>query len=381
MLSPAFLLYNFRRSYIFYYIIIQIMEVIDLELREKVKNLPQSPGIYIMKDKYNNIIYIGKSKNLKKRVSQYFQKSKNHSRKIVEMIQFIESIDHTITDTELEALLLESKLIKKYNPKYNRLLKNYQRYPYIKVTTEEEVPRLLIVTEKNDDNASYFGPFTNFNRVNRAVDSIKDYFKIRRCSINNFNSLKTSCLHYDLNTCSGPCKGEENINKYRDNIKRLISFLNNEDMSIIEEVKSKMIKASKNMEYNRAVKLRDDLNDLKYVTRSFQIIKNSNKNQNIILFEKISSEEVKVFYISSNRLLYKETIKVIPINKSVERIRKSMGEVFKEEDNEIIDKLKIDELHIISYYLKRQDITYLEVCELVLKCSCKIKDKLLEVIE
>ncbi|WP_425448825.1 GIY-YIG nuclease family protein [Dethiothermospora halolimnae] len=357
------------------------MEVIDLELREKVKNLPQSPGIYIMKDKYNNIIYIGKSKNLKKRVSQYFQKSKNHSRKIVEMIQFIENIDHTITDTELEALLLESKLIKKYNPKYNRLLKNYQRYPYIKVTTEEEVPRLLIVTEKNDDNASYFGPFTNFNRVNRAVDSIKDYFKIRRCSINNFNSLKTSCLHYDLNTCSGPCKGEENINKYRDNIKRLISFLNNEDMSIIEEVKSKMIKASKNMEYNRAVKLRDDLNDLKYVTRNFQIIKNSNKNQNIILFEKISSEEVKVFYISSNRLLYKETIKVIPINKSVERIRKSMGEVFKEEDNEIIDKLKIDELHIISYYLKRQDITYLEVCEPVLKFSTKIKDKLLETIE
>ena len=180
------------------------------DIQEHLKQLPAEPGVYLMKDKFDNIIYVGKAKILKNRVRQYFQSSKNHSSKVKSMVKNIDKFEYIITDSELEALILECNLIKKYKPKYNVLLRDDKTYPYIKVTTNEDFPRVLKVRKVIKDKAKYFGPYTNTTAVNDTLDIIKNIYPIRTCNIDIERAIKTNmrpCLNLHIKRCVGPCTG------------------------------------------------------------------------------------------------------------------------------------------------------------------------------
>ena len=180
------------------------------DIKEQLKNLPDSPGVYIMKDAEKNIIYIGKAKVLKNRVRQYFQSSKNHSQRIQSLIYNIAEFEYIITDSELEALVLECNLIKKHKPRYNVLLKDDKNYPYIKVTLNEEYPRIIITRKIEKDGAKYFGPYTNTNAVRKTIDVLKRVFKIRTCSkvFPRDIGKDRPCLNYHIGQCLAPCQGD-----------------------------------------------------------------------------------------------------------------------------------------------------------------------------
>lgn len=180
------------------------------DIEGHLKKLPASPGVYLMKDRDNNIIYVGKAVSLKNRVRQYFQSSRNHSKKVVSMVKNIDSFEYIITDSEVEALILECNLIKKYKPKYNILLKDDKTYPYIKVTVNEDFPRVLKVRKILKDKAKYFGPYTNVSAVNDVLDLIRDIYPIRTCNIDIDRAIRTGmrpCLNYHIKKCTGPCTG------------------------------------------------------------------------------------------------------------------------------------------------------------------------------
>ena len=189
-----------------------------ISLEDKLKNLPEKPGVYIMRDEYNEIIYIGKAINLKNRVRQYFQNSKNQNPKVAAMVERITDLEYIITDSELEALILECNLIKKHRPKYNVMLKDDKQYPYIKITVKEDYPRLLIVREIKKDGAKYFGPYTDVTAVNRTIDLLKGLFPIRYCSKNISRAIgkERPCLNYHIKKCIGPCRGNVSKEQYRE---------------------------------------------------------------------------------------------------------------------------------------------------------------------
>ena len=183
---------------------------------------------FLMKDKFDNIIYVGKAKILKNRVRQYFQSSKNHSSKVKSMVKNIDKFEYIITDSELEALILECNLIKKYKPKYNVLLRDDKTYPYIKVTTNEDFPRVLKVRKVIKDKAKYFGPYTNTTAVNDTLDIIKNIYPIRTCNIDIERAIKTNmrpCLNLHIKRCVGPCTGNVTKEEYNKMIEEIILFL------------------------------------------------------------------------------------------------------------------------------------------------------------
>ena len=180
-----------------------------ISLEDKLKNLPEKPGVYIMRDEYNEIIYIGKAINLKNRVRQYFQSLKNQHPKVAAMVERIADFEYIITDSEIEALILECNLIKKHRPKYNVMLKDDKQYPYIKITVREDYPRLLVVREIKKDGSRYFGPYTDVGAVNMTIDLVKGLFPIRDCSknIGRIMGKERPCLNYHIKKCIAPCRG------------------------------------------------------------------------------------------------------------------------------------------------------------------------------
>ena len=207
------------------------------DIQEHLKQLPAEPGVYLMKDKFDNIIYVGKAKILKNRVRQYFQYSKNHSEKVRVMVKHIAEFEYIVTDSEMEALILECNLIKKYKPKYNVLLRDDKTYPYIKVTTNEDFPRVLKVRKVIKDKAKYFGPYTNTTAVNDTLDIIKNIYPIRTCNIDIERAIKTNmrpCLNLHIKRCVGPCTGNVTKEEYNKMIEEIILFLSGKEEKLID---------------------------------------------------------------------------------------------------------------------------------------------------
>ena len=233
------------------------------DIKENLKKLPETPGVYMHKDKLGNVIYVGKAVNLKRRVSSYFVNSASHSSKVRSMVKNIEEFEYITCKTEMEALILECNLIKKYEPKYNVLLRDDKTYPYIKLTVNEEYPRLLKTRLIKKDGARYFGPYSDVAAVNRALELLNKLFKLKRCSATSFPEGFKPCLNYHIGECRGICTGLVDREEYLKDIERLTDLLNGKDKSLENDLKEQMKEASENLEFEKAAILRDQIEALK----------------------------------------------------------------------------------------------------------------------
>lgn len=229
------------------------------DFQHQLKILPDKPGVYIMKNSLGEVIYVGKAKILKNRVRQYFQNSKNHTEKVRAMVKNIAEFEYIVTDSEMEALILECNLIKKYSPRYNIALKDDKFYPFIKITTNEDFPRVYVTRNFAKDGNKYFGPYTNGTAVYEVMGLIKKLFPLRTCkkAIVEGEKPTRACLNYHINLCKAPCAGYISKNDYGKMIDEIISILNGTDTSIIKELKVEMEKAAEELEFEKAAKVRD----------------------------------------------------------------------------------------------------------------------------
>lgn len=253
----------------------------NLSLKEQAKKLPHNPGVYIMKNHHDEIIYIGKAKNLKNRVSSYFLSDSNHTEKVKKMVENIDHFQYIITDSEFEALVLECSLIKKHQPKYNILLKDGKGYSYIKIT-KEKWPRILYTKQKDTENDIYFGPYMNSLSVKKTVEEINKIFKLPTCNRNLSKKYKRPCLDYYINKCSAPCTGFIDNKNYNLNIDDAIKFIKSGSSETIKYLSNKMKKYSDEMNFEKAAEIRDTIKSIKNTKLNQKVVSYKVKEQDII---------------------------------------------------------------------------------------------------
>ena len=281
------------------------------DIQEHLKKLPDEPGVYLMKDEDKTVIYVGKAISLKNRVRQYFQSSKNHSSKVKSMVKNIYSFEYIITDSELEALILECNLIKQYRPKYNVLLRDDKTYPYIKVTTNEDYPRVLKVRRVLKDKAKYFGPYTNITAVNDTLEIIRNTYPIRTCNIDIDKAIRNNvrpCLNKHIKKCVGPCTGDVSKEDYNKMVEEILMFLSGKEEKLIELLKEKMNKCAIEFNFEDAAIYRDKIRSLEDMIQKQKIDSGtSDLNQDIIAMARAHDEAcVQVFFIRNGKIVGRE---------------------------------------------------------------------------
>ena len=259
-------------------------------LREKSMKLPMTPGVYIMKNKQEKIIYIGKAKKLKNRVSQYFGSQNKHSVKVRKMVENVDDFDYILTDSEFEALVLEASLIKQNQPKYNILLKDDKGYSYIKVTNEP-YRRISAVLQKNDENATYIGPFTSSYSVKQSVDEANKIFKLPQCNKAFPRDFKKGrpCLNFHINRCMGVCTGKVPKAEYDEAVNDALDFLNGDVSKIVKDLKDKMNTCSENLDFENAVKYRDRIRAIENMQSKQKVVTETNDSKDV--FAVVSNEK------------------------------------------------------------------------------------------
>ena len=278
-------------------------------IEDELKKLPRSPGVYIMHDKNDEIIYVGKAISLRNRVRQYFQSSKDKSAKIQQMISKIDRFEYIVTDSELEALVLENNLIKENRPRYNTMLRDDKTYPYIKITIKEDFPRIFMTREIKKDKAKYFGPFSSSLAVKDTLDLIYKIFKIRTCNrvLPRDIGLQRPCLDYYIHQCDAPCYGYISKEDYQKNVEGAIRFLNGKHDEIIENLREKMNTASLNYEYEEALKYRDLINSILHITQKQKITSESMQDRDIVALAKSENDAViQIFFIREGKIVGRE---------------------------------------------------------------------------
>ena len=274
-------------------------------IKEKIKKLPKTPGVYIMKDETGKVIYVGKSKALKNRVSQYFVNLKSHSEKTRQMVSRVSDFDYILTDTEAEALGLECNLIKKYRPKYNILLKDDKQYPYIKIT-KEDYPRILLTRKLIKDGGRYFGPYMSAISVRDTITTLRNIFMLRNCK-EGFRKNKRTCLYFHIKQCSGPCEGKISKEEYNKNVEELVSVLKGNTGEIIKNLEAKMYEASEKYEYEKAAKLRDKIRDIKVLGERQKAIVTDGENRDIFgFYRENETVAIQVFYMRNGKIIGRE---------------------------------------------------------------------------
>jgi excinuclease ABC subunit C len=275
-------------------------------IEEELKKLPATPGVYIMRDSKDTIIYVGKAIVLKNRVRQYFQNSRNHTEKIKQMVEHIDHFEYIITDSELEALVLECNLIKEHMPKYNTMLKDDKTYPYIRITMYEAFPKVAITREQKKDKSKYFGPYTSVNAVRDTLELLRKIYKIRTCNrvLPKDIGKERPCLYYQMGQCDAPCQGYISSEDYRANIDEVIEFLNGNYTRVAKLLEDKMSKASENLEFERAAEYRDLLGSVKQIANRQKITNTDQVDRDIIAFAKDKDEAVvQTFFIRNGKLI------------------------------------------------------------------------------
>ena len=279
----------------------------DLETR--LKQLPDKPGVYIMKDELDNIIYVGKAKSLKKRVRQYFGSYGNSTMKVKSMVSNIDDFEYIIVENEIESLILESNLIKDNNPKYNILLRDDKQYPYIKITNEK-YPRVMKTRRILKDKAKYFGPYPAITAVNDSIEVFHKLYPIRTCSLNlDKNTGKyRPCLNYFIKRCLAPCKGDVKEEEYGVMIDDISKFLSGKSDKIIKELDIKMKESSKELKFEDAARYRDDIKSLELLTEKQLITKTDlNENQDVIAMAKgIDEVLIQIFFVRAGKIIGRE---------------------------------------------------------------------------
>lgn len=333
-----------------------------LLLEDKLKNLPEKPGVYIMKDENKDIIYVGKAINLKNRVKQYFQSLKHQPTKVVSMVEKIDDLEYIITDTELEALILECNLIKKHRPRYNILMKDDKGYPYIKVTIDEDYPRVMVTREVKKDGAKYYGPYTDGNAVYRTLELIKRMFQLRNCNknLNNIKKNERPCLNYHINKCMAPCQGNISKEKYKEEVKSVCFILEGKQDELIGELEEKMNKASENLNFERAAEIRDNINSLKRISEKQKIVSSSRDDQDVIAFAKLNDDAcVQIFFVRNGKLIGREHFFVTQAaySDSSEILEGFLKQYYNHKvfvPKEILLPNTIDEIDVIEQWLQKK---------------------------
>ncbi len=279
------------------------------DIEEELKKLPAQPGVYLMHDKRDEIIYVGKAISLKNRVRQYFQSSRNKTAKIEQMVSRIARFEYIVTDSELEALVLECNLIKEHRPRYNTMLKDDKAYPYIKVTVTEDFPRVLFARTMKKDKNKYFGPYTSAGAVKDTIDLIQKIYKIRTCSrvLPRDAGKDRPCLNYHIKQCNAPCQGYVDKESYRENITQALDFLNGHYEKVLSLLEERMLKASENMDFEKAIEYRELLSSVKKVAQKQKITSSSTLDRDIIALARDDRDAVvQVFFVREGKLIGRE---------------------------------------------------------------------------
>ncbi len=279
------------------------------DFNEELKKLPAKPGVYIMHDGNDAIIYVGKAINLHNRVRSYFRKNIGRGPQIDKMVTQIARFEYIITDSELEALVLENNLIKEYSPRYNTMLKDDKTYPYIKVTLGDAYPRVMLSREMKKDKSRYFGPFTSAAAVKDTIDLINKLYMLRTCNKNlpKEAGKDRPCLNYHIKQCMAPCQGSISQEEYREEVGHALDFLSGNFSPVLKELERKMKEASENMEFEEAIKYRDMFNSVKKIAQKQKITDSDGEDKDIIALALDENDAVvQVFFIRDGKLIGRE---------------------------------------------------------------------------
>jgi excinuclease ABC subunit C len=326
-------------------------------IKEKVKNLPTTPGVYLMKDSCGSIIYVGKAKNLKRRVQSYFQQSKAHPQKIIKLVSNIRDFDILLTDTEFEAFMLECKLIREIKPLFNKMMKSPQSYSYIAINKDRKYPDIEITNHRGEqEGILYFGPFPSKARVETAIIGIKEAFQIL-CS--NPKRQSSLCFNHSIGLCIGMCAGGPALQQYHTILKDIIALLNGENKLILDDMKKKMAEAAADFNFEAAAGYRNRIEAIGFLLRKERVIEFTEDNKNLVVIENLSEDSFKFFLIKRNEILFS---KIITIDRAdVTQLSSLITTTFK--DTAIpagthIKRDEIDEAQIIYNYLKSSNCRY-----------------------
>lgn len=287
------------------------------DIQEELKKLPSRPGVYIMHDARDAIIYVGKAVSLKNRVRQYFQSSRNKGVKIERMVTQIARFEYIVTDSELEALVLECNLIKEHRPKYNTMLKDDKSYPFIKVTVNEVFPRVLFARRMRKDKAKYFGPYTSAGAVKDVIELVQKLYHIRTCNRNLPRDIgkERPCLYYHIHQCHGPCQGKVSQEEYHGQIQGALQFLNGNSDGILRELEEKMQQASEELRFEDAMEYRDLIGSIRKIKERQKITSYGEEDKDVVAMA-IEEQDavVQVFFIREGKLIGRDHfyLKVVP---------------------------------------------------------------------
>ncbi len=276
---------------------------------EELKKLPASPGVYLMHDAADTIIYVGKAVNLHNRVRSYFRKIVGRGPQIDKMVQQIARFEYIVTDSELEALVLENNLIKEYSPKYNTMLKDDKTYPYIKVTVGEDYPRILFSREMKKDRSKYFGPYTSAAAVKDTIDLMNKLYQLRTCNRKLPGDIgqERPCLNYHIRQCMAPCQGYISREEYRKRVDQALDFLNGNYRPVLKDLEEKMTQASENLEFEEAIRYRDLYNSVKSVAQKQKITDSDGEDKDILALAQDETDAVvQVFFVRGGKLIGRE---------------------------------------------------------------------------
>ena len=326
---------------------------------EELKKLPHSPGVYLMRDSHDDIIYVGKAISLRNRVRSYFRESTNKSPKIEKMVTKIARFEYIVTDSELEALILECNLIKEYRPRYNTMLRDDKTYPYICVTTSEEYPRLQMVRKMKKDKNKYFGPYTSGQAVRDTIELLQKLFRIRTCRrvLPRDIGKERPCLNHHIKQCYAPCNGLISQEDYGQAVKQVLEFLNGNFTPILTMLEEKMLAASEQMEFEEAAYYRDLTASVKHVADKQKITSSEMQDRDIIAY---SAEDfdavVQVFFIRGGKLLGREDfhLSIVPEDTGREILTSFIKQHYAGSPfvpREILVQLPIDEQELIEQWL------------------------------
>lgn len=276
------------------------------DIQEELKKLPAKPGVYLMHDEKDQIIYVGKAISLKNRVRQYFQASRHKGAKIEQMVTHIRRFEYIVTDSELEALVLECNLIKEHRPKYNTMLMDDKGYPFIRVTVNEAYPRVMLARTMQKDKAKYFGPFTSVSAVKDTIELIRKLYHVRNCNriLPKDIGKERPCLNYHIKQCHAPCQAYISQEEYRANIDKAIRFLNGHYDEILRELENKMYEASENMDFERAIEYRELAGSVRQIAERQKITDHSGEDRDVIALARDQEDAVvQIFFIRGGRLI------------------------------------------------------------------------------
>ncbi|WP_410768515.1 GIY-YIG nuclease family protein [Fontibacillus sp. BL9] len=337
-------------------------------MKDKLKSLPSSPGVYLMKDSGGGIIYVGKSKNLKQRVQSYFYNAKGHSNKTKRLVNNIKDLEIRLTDTEFEAFMTECKLIHELKPVYNKKMRNPLAYSYIVIRSIKGLRRILITNSPRAEDKVCFGPYTaNRNTVEKAVQGIEECYKIS-C---NQTSAGTPCLNHSLDLCLGMCLGGEAIREYDKILDRFIALLEGTDHGLYEEMEQQMLQASEVFDFETAAKYRDYIGAVDFLLNKEKVIGFTEENRNIVVVENLDEVTVKLFLIKRNHVLYSEklTVNHDEIDDLCAKVQGLVQSCFRQSGLSgssgatELTRDEIDEAQIIYSYLQRSSGRHLMIPE------------------